>query len=68
MEGRRCKACQADLGVDEDICRTCGERNEIRHPWYIWPIGFLIVAVLAALLIDVELWTNHVSRILGSSG
>lgn len=56
---RRCKACGEPLGVDDDVCRSCGATNEIKHPWYIWPIGFLIVAVLVALLVDTDVWMGY---------
>ena len=56
---RHCRSCGEALGVDEDVCRACGARNEIQHPWYIWPIGFLIVAVLVFLLVDIEFWQRY---------
>jgi RNA polymerase subunit RPABC4/transcription elongation factor Spt4 len=49
---RLCRECKEALGVDEDICRSCGARNPLVLPWYTWPIGALIVLALFALLVD----------------
>lgn len=49
---RLCRQCKEELGEDEDICRACGARNPLTVPWYTWPIGALLVAMLFALLVD----------------
>lgn len=52
MAQRVCRSCGDPLDVDQDICRSCGANNPLVHPWYTYPLGALIVAVLAFLLID----------------
>lgn len=52
MSGRVCRKCGTGLGVDDELCPACGTRNPVIYPWYIYPLGFLIVAALFALLVD----------------
>ena len=52
MTQRVCRSCGDKLDVDQDICRTCGANNPLVNPWYTYPLGALIVAVLGYLLID----------------
>lgn len=52
MTQRLCRSCQTPLDIDQDICPSCGASNPLINPWYTYPLGALIVAVLAFLLID----------------
>ena len=54
MAKRRCRKCSAELGVDQDVCHVCGTGNPLTTPWYTYPLGLLIVALLAYLLIDFD--------------
>lgn len=52
MSKRLCRNCQTELQVDQDICQACGTHNPLVTPWYTYPLGALMVAVLAYFLID----------------
>ncbi len=54
MKQRLCRSCGDQLDVDQDICRTCGTHNPLVTPWYTYPLGALMVAVLGYLLIDFD--------------
>lgn len=58
---RLCRKCKTPLGVDDDICQTCGESNPIPLPWYTPILGGLIVLGLVLLLVDFD----DVRRVLG---
>ncbi len=51
---RRCNKCGEKLGVDVDVCPVCGASNPIPVPWYAWPVGAAIVAVLFYFLVDLD--------------
>lgn len=54
---RKCPECGSEIGIDDDRCQTCGAHVPLTHPWYTYPVGGLIVLLLAWLLIDVDgLW------------
>ncbi len=52
MTQRLCRNCGTGLDIDQDICHSCGTKNPLVNPWYTYPLGALIVAVLGLLLID----------------
>ena len=52
MPKRLCRSCKSELLVDQDVCQVCGANNPLVIPWYTYPLGALMVAVLAYLLID----------------
>ncbi|WP_282607434.1 hypothetical protein [Pelagibius sp. Alg239-R121] len=54
MAQRLCRSCGSALDVDQDVCQSCGTNNPLVKPWYTYPLGALIVAVLAYLLIDFD--------------
>lgn len=54
MTKRLCRSCQTELQVDQDVCQVCGTNNPLVTPWYTYPLGALMVAALAYLLIDFD--------------
>lgn len=54
MVKRLCRKCRSELQVDQDICQACGANNPLVTPWYTYPLGALMVAFLAYLLIDFD--------------
>ena len=62
---RRCLKCEAELGVDVDICPVCGANNPLERPWYVWPLGALIVLVLFLLLVDIDDLLRYLELMLG---
>jgi RNA polymerase subunit RPABC4/transcription elongation factor Spt4 len=65
MTARVCHKCGSALGVDDDLCQACGARNPVVHPWYIYPLGFLIVAALFALLVDWDSLWRYIRQVVG---
>ena len=58
---RLCRACQAKLGIDDDLCADCGARNPVAVPWYGKALGAVIALIIILLLVDV----NDVMKLLG---
>lgn len=54
MTDRACPKCGVAIGIDDDRCWSCGANTPVTYPWYIWPLGFLIIAALFALLVDLD--------------
>ena len=54
MSKRLCRSCETELQVDQDVCHVCGTNNPLVHPWYTYPLGAVMVAALAYLLIDFD--------------
>jgi RNA polymerase subunit RPABC4/transcription elongation factor Spt4 len=52
MTKRLCRNCKSELQIDQDVCQSCGTNNPLVTPWYTYPLGALIVAVLIFLLVD----------------
>ena len=49
---RLCRRCKAQLHPEMDHCTVCGEVKSAPAGWYTLPVGLVIVAALAWLLID----------------
>ncbi|MGF1609402.1 MAG: hypothetical protein ACFCUQ_08400 [Kiloniellales bacterium] len=66
MTTRVCHQCGSTLGIDDDRCQACGAYNPVAHPWYIYPLGLLIVAALFALLVDWDALWRYAAPLFGS--
>ncbi len=62
MAERKCRRCCSPLGIDDDLCQVCGERNPVRHPWYIWPLAAVIFLLAFYFLVDLEALRDYVTR------
>ncbi len=62
MAERKCRRCGSPLGIDDDLCQVCGERNPVRHPWYIWPLAAVIFLLAFYFLVDLEALRDYVTR------
>ena len=61
---RLCRRCREPLGIDDDVCQVCGERNPVTMPWYGPFIGFGLLALIAWLFVDFDPIIDFVRRLL----
>ena len=64
-EQRLCRRCREPLGVDDDLCAACGERNPVTMPWWGPFAGALMLLLVAYFLVDFEPILNLIRRWLG---
>ena len=59
---RKCPKCSTEIGIDEDVCYACGENVPFNHPWYIMPLGGIIVLSLFWLLTDFDALIQYITQ------
>src|SRR5690606_33596132 len=63
---RRCRRCRAPLGIDDDVCEACGERNPVTMPWWGPLLGAAILLAIGYFLIDFQPMLELLGRVLGT--